>query len=81
MARLPLIPMENLDPRLSEVLAAFKRAAPDFNSDAIRAMANNPELSSAFYDFYTGVRLHGLLDVRLKELVRLRIAELNDCRT
>lgn len=81
MARLPLVPMEKLDPRLSETLDAFKRAAPDFNPDAIRAMGNNPEVSAAFYNFYTGVRLHGLLDSKLKELVRLRIAELNDCRT
>lgn len=81
MSRLPLVPMEKLDRRLSEILDAFKRAAPDFNPDAIRAMGNNPDLSSAFYNFYTGVRLHGLLDSKLKELVRLRIAELNDCRT
>jgi hypothetical protein len=81
MARLPLVPIDKLDHRLAEVLEAFKRAAPAFNPDAVRAMGNNPEVSTAFYNFCTGIRLHGLLDAKLKELVRLRIAELNDCRT
>jgi hypothetical protein len=44
-------------------------------------MGQHPELSKAFYRFYIPSRLHGLLESRLKELVRLKIAELNACRT
>lgn len=81
MARLPLVPYAQLTPELTEVLETFRRAAPDFNPDIVRAMGQNPELSKQFYSFYIGVRLKGLLDSRLKELVRLKVAELNDCRT
>jgi hypothetical protein len=81
MARLPLIPHAELDPELARMLETFKQAAPDFNPAVFQAMGNNPEVSNAFYRFYTGVRLKGLLDIRLKELVRLKIAELNECRT
>jgi hypothetical protein len=63
------------------VLETFRRAAPNFNPDIVRAMGQNPELSKQFYPFYIGVRLKGLLDSRLKELVRLKVAELNGCRT
>jgi hypothetical protein len=44
-------------------------------------MGQNPELSKAFYRFYIPTRLNGLLESRLKELVRLKIAQLNACRT
>lgn len=81
MARLPLIPRDALTAELSDVLERFKRAAPNFNPAVVQALGNNPELSGAFYDFYMQVRLKGLLDSKLKELVRLKIAELNDCRT
>jgi len=81
MARVDLVAREHLDPELGEILAAFERACPDFNPAVFQAMGQNPELSKAFYRFYIPSRLHGLLDSRLKELVRLKIAELNACRT
>ena len=40
-----------------------------------------PEAFKAYWDFYAPLRLKGLLDARLKELVRLKIAALNDCAT
>jgi hypothetical protein len=81
MARLDLVARERLDPELSELLAAFERACPDFNPAVFQAMGHHPELSKAFYRFYIPSRLHGLLESRLTELVRLKIAELNACRT
>jgi hypothetical protein len=81
MARLELVPREQLDPELRETLEAFERACPDFNPAVFQAMGLNPELSNAFYRFYIPSRLHGLLNSRLKELVRLKIAELNACHT
>jgi hypothetical protein len=81
MARLDLVARERLDPELGALLEAFERACPDFNPAVFQAMGQNPELCKAFYRFYIPSRLHGLLESRLKELVRLKIAELNACRT
>jgi hypothetical protein len=81
MARLDLVPRDHLDPELHDTLEAFERACPDFNPAVFQVMGQNPELSKAFYRFYIPTRLNGLLDSRLKELVRLKIAELNACRT
>lgn len=81
MARLDVVPREQLDAELRETLEAFERACPDFNPAVFQAMGLNPELSKAFYRFYIPTRLKGLLDSRLKELIRLKIAELNACRT
>lgn len=81
MARLELVPRERLDPELRDILEAFERACPDFNPRVFQALGHNPELSKAFYRFYIPARLNGLLDSRLKELVRLKIAQLNDCQT
>jgi hypothetical protein len=81
MARLDLVPREQLDAELRDTLERFEQACPDFNPAVFQAMGIHPELSKAFYRFYIPSRLSGLLDSKLKELVRLKIAELNECRT
>jgi len=81
MARLDLVPREQLDAELHDTLERFEQACPDFNPAVFQAMGLHPELSKAFYRFYIPSRLSGLLDSKLKELVRLKIAELNECRT
>ena len=81
MARLDLLPREQLDPELLATLETFERACPDFNPAVFQAMGQNPELSKAFYRFYIPARLNGLLTPKLKELVRLKIAQLNACST
>ena len=42
---------------------------------------DRPAAYEAFWDFYGPLKLAGLLEQRLKELVRLKIADLNDCAT
>ena len=44
-------------------------------------MGNLPEAFKAYWSFYAPLRLEGVLDAKLKELVRLKIAALNDCAT
>ncbi|MBI1728344.1 MAG: carboxymuconolactone decarboxylase family protein, partial [Candidatus Rokubacteria bacterium] len=46
-----------------------------------QAMGNLPEAFKAYWAFYAPLRLGGVLDAKLKELVRLKIAALNDCAT
>ena len=41
---------------------------------------HHPSLFKGFLEFYLPAKFKGLLPFALKELVRLRIAELNDCR-
>lgn len=41
---------------------------------------HSPELFKAFLQFYRPAKYDGRLPFALKELVRLRIAVLNDCR-
>lgn len=81
MARLDLLSREQLDPELLATLKAFEAACPDFNPAVFQAMGQNPEFSKAFYRFYIPARLNGLLPSKFKELVRLKIAQLNECST
>lgn len=71
-----------------EVLAPDAVDNPDLR-DKMRATGgdemfgvygHHPDLFKRFLDFYLPAKFEGLLPFALKELVRLRIAELNDCR-
>lgn len=83
MSRIPLPEPETLPPFLKELHAG---AAPEDWSTrhTARAFAANPQLLRDYLEFYypwhrsDGV---GTLPPRLKELVRLRIATLNGCKT
>ena len=44
-------------------------------------MGHLPDAFKAYWKFYAPLRLEGVLDAKLKELVRLKIAALNDCAT
>lgn len=80
MSRMPLVEPEALPPYLK----AIHDATPEENwlgRHFSRAFAPHPDLVQAYQAFYhpwhTGGA--GLLEPRLKELVRLRIATLNGC--
>ena len=44
-------------------------------------MAHLPEMFDAYYAFYYPAHQGGIVEGDLKELVRLKIARLNDCFT
>ena len=79
MARIKLVPTEQLTPRMQKIAKAAQ--AHRLNPAIFRAAGNLPEAYEAFWDFYGPLKLEGLLEARLKELVRLKIAELNECAT
>ncbi len=79
MARVRLVPKGELNPRLSGI--AKGAGADKLNPRIFQAAGNLPEAYEAFWDFYEPLKLEGLLAQRLKELVRLKIADLNDCAT
>jgi alkylhydroperoxidase family enzyme len=80
MSRLPLAEPEALPPYLK----AIHDATPEENwlgRHFTRAFAPHPALVEAYQRFYTPWHMgaEALLEPRLKELVRLRIATLNGC--
>jgi alkylhydroperoxidase family enzyme len=64
---------EILDPEL----AAMSRASGD---EMFGVYGHAPEAFQAFLAFYRPLKYQGRLPFALKELVRLRIAELNACQ-
>ena len=56
------------------------RLAPDEQQDILRIFGHNPELYSAWNGFYKHIMRDGDVPMRTKELMRLRIAQLNECR-
>jgi alkylhydroperoxidase family enzyme len=79
MARIKLVPTEQLTPGLREI--AREAEAHKLNPRIFQAAGNLPDAYEAFWAFYGPLKLEGLLEARLKELVRLKIAELNECAT
>jgi alkylhydroperoxidase family enzyme len=79
MARIRLIPTERLDPVIRDLTDQAVRHRQ--NPAIFQAMGNLPEAFKAYWTFYAPLRLEGVLDAKLKELVRLKIASLNDCAT
>lgn len=79
MARIRLVPEKELSPGLRQI--AKEAEAHRLNPAIFQAAGNLPETFEAFWSFYSPLKLQGLLDSRLKELVRLKIANLNQCDT
>jgi alkylhydroperoxidase family enzyme len=79
MARIKLVPTEKLTPGMQRIAKAAE--AHKLNPRIFQAAGNLPGAYEAFWHFYGPLKLEGLLDARLKELVRLKIAELNECAT
>ena len=79
MARIKLVPTEQLTPGLRKI--AQEAESHKLNPRIFQAAGNLPEAYEAFWAFYGPLKLEGLLEARLKELVRLKIAELNECAT
>ena len=73
MARLRVLPADQIaDPEL-------RRMAEASGDEMYGAYGHCPELFAAFLRFYRPAKYGGHLPFALKELVRLRIAALNEC--
>lgn len=77
MARITLIAPEAFDPELAEMLASKS----PFELAGARVYAHLPEVAKAYIRFRSTLNAAGSLDRRLVELVRLRIAFHNQCRS
>ena len=77
-ARIDIPPLEALSGEIGKLATDWHAMGSD--TSFIRMLNYRADLVPAFFDFYMRMRGDGLLDAKLKELVRLRIARLNTCR-
>ncbi len=79
MSRLSILSNEDLAEGLREQAVAAEAAGA--SSTVLRVLGHRPEMIQSYFNFYFPLHNGGLVDPALKELVRLRIAELNQCLT
>ena len=79
MSRIKRIEPENFDPELQEMMDVERRTPLEIGN--VRYYAHRPELAKALLRFMGVLRAPGLLSPRLIELVRLRVAFHNQCRS
>ena len=79
MARIRLVPVDELTPALRQMMKDSE--AHRQNPATYQAAGHLPEAFQRFWAFYAPLKFDGVLDIRLKELVRLKIAALNQCAT
>jgi hypothetical protein len=79
MARISSVPLENIDPRLQEIMREYDNELG--GSGFVRVLAHAPQVFTRFIDFYFPLvtETRGSVDIKLTELVRLKVAEKNDC--
>lgn len=80
MARIPPVPLEALPAALAEALARGRANRMLSSSVPLQVWAHRPELAQAWLAMLEAMHLGGVLDGRLKELVRLKIASITTCR-
>jgi alkylhydroperoxidase family enzyme len=77
--RLAMLPAEEWDPELRELVAADERTPLELG--LLRVHAHRPAHAKAIVGLHAALWTDRLLSDRLLELVRLRIAFFNQCRT
>ncbi len=75
--RIPMVEVERFDEELKAMLAKWRAEEGDPNF--IRTFGRLPETFKRFVRFYSPLVRKGLIEHRTKELVRLRLAQLNRC--
>lgn len=79
MARIRLLSDEELPEATREQARAAEASGAD--ASVLRGLAQHPTLFDSYFKFYYPAHNGGLVEPALKELVRLKIARLNDCFT
>lgn len=79
MSRVSQVPVEQWDPRLKA--AARPETATALEQGLTRYFAHTPDMALGLMQFAGALKVHRTLSERLVELVRLRIAFFNQCRS
>ena len=79
MPRLPVVPLSDFPPALRAALDRGRASGMLSTSTPVQVWAHRPQVALAWLQALEQMHLHGLLDARLRELVRLKIAAITTC--
>lgn len=79
MSRLPRAVWGQVDPVVQRVFESFWKARGNV-PNLFRVLAHRPPLLRTFTAHFDAVMGPGTVDVRLKELIAVRVSEINACR-
>lgn len=79
MPYISYLPFESLDSDLQAVMREYDEELG--GSEFVQVFAHAPEVFKSFIKFYFGLisETRGTIDMKLTELVRLKVAEINGC--
>ncbi len=80
MARLPLVPLPAFPPALADAVVRGQATRMLSSTVPVQVWAHRPQAALAWLALLDQFHNHGLLDERLRELVRLRIASITTCQ-
>jgi hypothetical protein len=78
MSRLGVLEKDQLTPEFAKYV---ERAEASGQATMFQVLGHCPEMFEAYFRFYFPWHIGGSVDSVLKELVRLKIAQLNNCFT
>lgn len=80
MSRIPLAEDHEIRP---DILKTIKDLEAQSTGDmsTMRILAHRPDIMQPFLDFYMSLQQNGMLDIKLVELVRMAVAQINQCST
>ncbi|MNO62289.1 hypothetical protein D3C76_529610 [compost metagenome] len=80
MARLPLIPLEAMPAALQDAVERGQRNRMLSSTTPVQVWAHRPSVALAWLGLMESLHTDSLLDERLRELVRLKIASITTCQ-
>jgi alkylhydroperoxidase family enzyme len=80
MSRLPPVPLDALPPELGAAVARGRASRMLSTTLPVQVWAHRPEAAASWLATLEAMHLRGVLPGRLKELVRLRIAAITNCK-
>jgi alkylhydroperoxidase family enzyme len=79
MSRIRLLEDDELDPAVRAQVQMIEASGRD--AAVLRAVAHRQDMFERYFNFYYPAHQGGVVEPALKELVRLKVARLNDCFT
>ncbi|MCO6058564.1 carboxymuconolactone decarboxylase family protein [Pseudomonas sp. MOB-449] len=79
MSRIPMVPLDEMPAALRDAIAQGGANRMLSSSRPVQVWAHRPALAQAWLELMTGFYRDSLLDERLRELLRLKIASITTC--
>ena len=80
MSRIPPVPLDRLPPALAGAIERGRANRMLSSSVPPQVWAHRPAVAQAWLQALDAMHVHGVLNDRLRELVRLRIASITTCQ-